>query len=132
MSEGSRRLRWYGADLCVRYRRSGVAADVYVRDAGAVRRLAAQQAASQRAGGVPARAGAQGNAERAPAARARVALPRVGAAAPPQLPGRAAVPQLLLSPPLCPYLTISLSLDTCDPHASRLAFVLILLAHDGA
>lgn len=82
---------------CCRRRRR--AADVHVRDAGAVRGLAAEQAAAARAGRVPGRAGAQGNAGRAPrrarAARAG-ALPRVGAAAPPQLPGRAAVPQLLL------------------------------------
>lgn len=88
---------------CVRCRRSGRAADVLVRDTGAVRRLSTQQAAAQRPGRLPARAGAQGNAVRAPqrrAARARAhALPRVGAAAPPQLPGRAAVPQLLLGAP---------------------------------
>lgn len=88
------------------------AADVHVRDPGAVRGLAAEQAAAGRDGGVPAGARAQGNAGGAaprPAApapgapRARGvaappgALPRVGAAAPPQLPGGAAVPQLLLS-----------------------------------
>lgn len=104
------------------------AADVHIRDIGAVRGLAAEQAAAGRDGRVPAGARAQGNAggaaprpaAPAPGARARPralaapphALPRVGAAAPPQLPGGAAVPQLLLSvsagggarrpPDLCP------------------------------
>lgn len=87
------------ADRGARYRRSWVAADVHVRDAGAVRGLPAQQAAAQRPGRLPARAGAQGNAGRAPRTASRAAaLPRVGAAAPPQLPGRAAVSQLLLRP----------------------------------
>lgn len=104
------------------------AADVHVRDAGAVRGLAAEQAATGRAGRVPAGARAQGNAggaaprpaAPAPGVRSRAralaapphALPRVGPAAPPQLPGGVALPQLLLSdsagggarrpPHLCP------------------------------
>lgn len=90
----------------MRPRRRWCAADVLVRDAGAVRGLAAEQAAARRPGRLPAGAGAQGNAggppaPRAPAPpppRAAPALPRVAAAAPPQLPRRAALPQLLLTP----------------------------------
>lgn len=98
---------------CVRRWRPGRAADVHVRDAGAVRGLAAQQAAAGRAGRLPAGARAQGNAGRAapparpapPAARApglaraapARALPRVAPPPPPQLPRGAALPQLLLS-----------------------------------
>lgn len=93
--------------------RPGRAADLHVRDAGAVRGLAAQQAAAGRAGRLPAGARAQGNAGRAapparpapPAARApglaraapARALPRVAPPPPPQLPRGAALPQLLLS-----------------------------------
>lgn len=81
------------------------AADVLVRDAGAVRGLAAEQAAPRRPGRLPAGAGAQGNAGGPPARPQRPpgpprppALPRVAAAAPPQLSRRAALPQLLLTP----------------------------------
>lgn len=102
----------------LRRRRRRRAADVHVRDAGAVRGLAAQQAAAGRAGRLPAGARAQGNAARAPLRRAphappdaalvppalpALALPsapsarRLAAAAPPQLPGRFALPQLLLT-----------------------------------
>lgn len=87
-------------------RRCGLAAGVHVRDAAAVRGLAAQQAAARRPGCLPGRAGAQGN--RAPRASPpdppRVPLPapaphaqRLAPATPSQLPGRAALPQLLLN-----------------------------------
>lgn len=83
------------------YGRRRGAADVHVRDAGAVRGLAAQQAAAGRAGRLPRGAGAQGNAPRAApaAARAGARAPPggLGPAASPQLPGRAALPQLLLT-----------------------------------
>lgn len=81
--------------MCGRWR---VAADVLVRDAGAVRGLAAQQAAARRPGRLPRRAGAQGNPARAP--RAPAPLPPLAPPAPAQLPRRTAVPQLLLTPSL--------------------------------
>ena len=82
--------------MCGRWR---VAADVLVRDAGAVRGLAAQQAAARRPGRLPRRAGAQGNPARA-APRAPAPLPPLAPPAPAQLPRRTAVPQLLLTPSL--------------------------------
>lgn len=90
-------------------RRWRAAAGVHVRDAGAVRGLAAEQAASRRAGRLPRRAGAQGNAAGAasppPHAAAAAAaarshlhpLPPLGAPASSQLSRRASLPQLLLS-----------------------------------
>lgn len=100
---------------CCRRSRVGRAADVHVRDAGAVRGLAAQQAAAGRAGRLPAGAGAQGNAGCAaprPAAPPRApphTLPRLDAAPPPQLPRRAALPQLLLTHPHFSLMSIHLS-----------------------